>query len=73
MCSIRKRPDFSSSGQWEVGVEADEVQKMYIFDGIMVCSGHYTEKHFPLQDFAGISLVCVRERRLLGFYCFSIN
>ncbi|CAH6789427.1 flavin-containing monooxygenase 5 [Phodopus roborovskii] len=53
--SIKKRPDFSSSGQWDVVVEADEVQKTYIFDGIMVCSGHYTEKYFPLQDFAGIT------------------
>lgn len=55
VCSIRKRPDFSSSGQWDVVVEADEVQKTYIFDGIMVCSGHYSEKHFPLQDFPGIT------------------
>ncbi|KAH0515139.1 Dimethylaniline monooxygenase [N-oxide-forming] 5 [Microtus ochrogaster] len=55
VCTVRKRPDFSSSGQWDVVVEADGVQKTYIFDGIMVCSGHYTEKHIPLQDFAGIT------------------
>ncbi|EDM09292.1 rCG46349 [Rattus norvegicus] len=55
VCSIKKRPDFSSSGQWDVVVETGETQKTYIFDGIMVCSGHYTEKHFPLQDFEGIS------------------
>ncbi|KAL1769903.1 dimethylaniline monooxygenase [N-oxide-forming] 5-like [Sigmodon hispidus] len=55
VCSIRKRPDFSSSGQWDVVVEVDEVQKTYVFDGVMVCSGHYTEKHFPLQDFPGIT------------------
>ncbi|XP_055480613.1 flavin-containing monooxygenase 5-like [Psammomys obesus] len=55
VCSVRKCLDFSSSGQWDVVVEADGVQKTYIFDAIMVCSGHYSEKHFPLQDFAGIS------------------
>lgn len=59
MCNIKKRPDFSSSGQWDVVVETEEMQKTYIFDGIMVCSGHYTEKYFPLQDFEGISLMCV--------------
>ncbi|XP_031198222.1 dimethylaniline monooxygenase [N-oxide-forming] 5-like [Mastomys coucha] len=55
VCSIKKRPDFSSSGQWNVVVEAKETRKAYIFDGIMVCSGHYTKKYFPLQDFEGIS------------------
>ncbi|EDL39193.1 flavin-containing monooxygenase 12 [Mus musculus] len=55
VCNIKKRPDFSSSGQWDVVVETEEMQKTYIFDGIMVCSGHYTEKYFPLQDFEGIS------------------
>ncbi|XP_055480642.1 flavin-containing monooxygenase 5-like [Psammomys obesus] len=55
VCSVRKHPDFSSSGQWEVVVEVDGKQKTYIFDGVMVCSGHYTEKYLPLQDFAGIN------------------
>ncbi|XP_052056807.1 flavin-containing monooxygenase 5-like [Apodemus sylvaticus] len=55
VCKVRKRPDFSSSGQWDVVVEADGKQKTYIFDGVMVCSGHYTEKYLPLQDFAGIT------------------
>ncbi|XP_046286138.1 flavin-containing monooxygenase 5-like [Marmota monax] len=54
VCSVRKRPDFSSSGQWDVVVEADGKQQSYIFDGVMICSGHYTEKHLPLQEFAGI-------------------
>ncbi|KAH0502617.1 Dimethylaniline monooxygenase [N-oxide-forming] 5 [Microtus ochrogaster] len=55
VCTVRKRPDFSSSGQWDVVVEADGKQKAYIFDGVMVCSGHYNEKYLPLQDFAGIT------------------
>uniref|UniRef100_A0A8C5KC31 Flavin-containing monooxygenase n=1 Tax=Jaculus jaculus TaxID=51337 RepID=A0A8C5KC31_JACJA len=54
VCSVRKRPDFSSSGQWDVVVESGGKQKTYIFDGVMVCSGHYTEKYLPLQDFTGI-------------------
>ncbi|KAM5237494.1 flavin-containing monooxygenase 5-like [Ctenodactylus gundi] len=54
VCSVRKRPEFSSSGQWDVVVETDGQQNTYVFDGVMVCSGHYTEKHLPLQDFAGI-------------------
>ncbi|XP_004646114.1 dimethylaniline monooxygenase [N-oxide-forming] 5-like [Octodon degus] len=54
VCSVRKRLDFSSSGQWDVVIETDGKQTSYIFDGIMICSGHYTEKNLPLQDFAGI-------------------
>ncbi|XP_008846479.1 dimethylaniline monooxygenase [N-oxide-forming] 5-like [Nannospalax galili] len=54
VCSVRKRPDFSSSGQWDVVVEADGKKKTYIFDGVMVCSGYYNEKYMPLQDFEGI-------------------
>uniref|UniRef100_A0A8C0W0B6 Flavin-containing monooxygenase n=1 Tax=Castor canadensis TaxID=51338 RepID=A0A8C0W0B6_CASCN len=55
VCSVRKRPDFSSSGQWDVVVEADGKQKTYVFDGVMICSGHYTEKYLPLEDFEGIT------------------
>ncbi|KAM6154293.1 flavin-containing monooxygenase 5-like [Erethizon dorsatum] len=54
VCTVRKCPDFSSSGQWDVVVEADGKQKTYIFDGVMTCSGHYTEKYLPSQDFEGI-------------------
>ncbi|XP_047377659.1 LOW QUALITY PROTEIN: flavin-containing monooxygenase 5-like [Sciurus carolinensis] len=54
VCSVRRCPDFSSSGQWRVVVEVDGKQKSYIFDGVMICSGRYTEKHLPLQEFAGI-------------------
>ncbi|XP_027724423.1 dimethylaniline monooxygenase [N-oxide-forming] 5-like isoform X2 [Vombatus ursinus] len=54
VCSVRKRSDFSSTGQWDVVVEADGKQKSYIFDGIMVCSGHFTCPNLPLKDFPGI-------------------
>ncbi|XP_003767440.1 dimethylaniline monooxygenase [N-oxide-forming] 5-like [Sarcophilus harrisii] len=52
--SIKKRPDFSSSGQWDVIVEADEKQESLIFDGILVCNGHHTDPNLPLQSFPGI-------------------
>ncbi|XP_005398381.1 PREDICTED: dimethylaniline monooxygenase [N-oxide-forming] 5-like [Chinchilla lanigera] len=54
VCTVRKRLDFSTSGQWDVVVETDGKQKTHVFDGIMICSGHYTAKYLPLQDFAGI-------------------
>nr|XP_003468717.1 dimethylaniline monooxygenase [N-oxide-forming] 5-like [Cavia porcellus] len=54
VCSVRKRLDFSTSGQWDVVVETNGKQKSHIFDGIMICSGQYTEKYLPLQDFSGI-------------------
>ncbi|KAM5237495.1 flavin-containing monooxygenase 5-like [Ctenodactylus gundi] len=54
VCRVRKRPDFLSSGQWDVVVEANGKQNTYVFDGVMICSGYYTEKHLPLQDFAGL-------------------
>uniref|UniRef100_A0A8C0W3U4 Flavin-containing monooxygenase n=1 Tax=Castor canadensis TaxID=51338 RepID=A0A8C0W3U4_CASCN len=53
--SKRSAMIFSSSGQWDVVVETDGKQKTYVFDGVMICSGHYTEKYLPLQDFAGIT------------------
>uniref|UniRef100_A0A8C6RXJ7 Flavin-containing monooxygenase n=1 Tax=Nannospalax galili TaxID=1026970 RepID=A0A8C6RXJ7_NANGA len=52
--SVRKRPDFSISGQWDVVVETDGIQKTMVFDGILVCSGHHTDPHLPLQSFPGI-------------------
>ncbi|KAM6154294.1 LOW QUALITY PROTEIN: flavin-containing monooxygenase 5-like [Erethizon dorsatum] len=52
--SVRKHPDFSISGQWDVVVETDEKQEVFIFDGILVCSGHHTDPHLPLQSFPGI-------------------
>uniref|UniRef100_A0A4X2JX45 Flavin-containing monooxygenase n=1 Tax=Vombatus ursinus TaxID=29139 RepID=A0A4X2JX45_VOMUR len=52
--SIKKRPDFSSSGQWDVVVEANEQQESLVFDGILVCSGHHTDPNLPLQSFPGI-------------------
>lgn len=50
---MRKRPDFSSSGQWEVVTEAEGVRESHVFDAVMVCTGHYQEPYLPLAFFPG--------------------
>nr|XP_056723418.1 flavin-containing monooxygenase 1-like [Euleptes europaea] len=52
--SIKKRPDFSTSGQWDVITETDRKQKSAIFDAVMVCIGYLTEPSLPLSSFPGI-------------------
>ncbi|KAM6217533.1 LOW QUALITY PROTEIN: flavin-containing monooxygenase 5-like [Rhynchocyon petersi] len=54
VCSVRKRPDFSTSGQWDVVTECEGKKEMNIFDGIMVCTGHHTNAYLPLESFPGI-------------------
>lgn len=51
--SVRKRPDFAASGQWEVITETDGVQESHVFDAVMVCTGHYQEPYLPLASFPG--------------------
>uniref|UniRef100_UPI003AAE76F7 flavin-containing monooxygenase 5-like n=1 Tax=Centroberyx gerrardi TaxID=166262 RepID=UPI003AAE76F7 len=52
--SVRQRPDFSLSGQWEVvTVNRDGEEDRQVFDGVLVCSGHYTHPVLPLRDFPG--------------------
>ncbi|XP_044122190.1 flavin-containing monooxygenase 5-like [Neovison vison] len=64
VCSVRKRSDFSCTGQWDVIVEAAGKQESYVFDGIMVCTGLYTDPFLPLQNFPGI-------KRFKGQYIHS--
>uniref|UniRef100_A0A452J7F0 Flavin-containing monooxygenase n=1 Tax=Gopherus agassizii TaxID=38772 RepID=A0A452J7F0_9SAUR len=52
--SVTKRPDFSSTGQWDVVTESEGKQESAVFDGVMVCSGHHTNAHLPLDSFPGI-------------------
>ncbi|NWH67279.1 FMO1 monooxygenase, partial [Geococcyx californianus] len=52
--SIRKRPDFATTGQWDVVTEADGKQTSHVFDAIMVCSGNFSEPSLPLHCFPGI-------------------
>ncbi|CAK7309033.1 Flavin-containing monooxygenase 5 [Vulpes lagopus] len=64
VCSVKKRSDFSCTGQWDVIVETAGKQKSYVFDGIMVCSGLYSDPFLPLQNFPGI-------KRFKGQYIHS--
>ncbi|XP_069497186.1 flavin-containing monooxygenase 5-like isoform X2 [Ambystoma mexicanum] len=52
--SIKKRPDFMTTGQWDVITETEGRRESAIFDGILVCSGHHTFPHLPLHSFPGI-------------------
>ncbi|KAL1022478.1 hypothetical protein UPYG_G00028240 [Umbra pygmaea] len=52
--SVRQRPDFPASGQWEVQTERSGQKKTWVFDAVMVCTGHFTQPHLPLSDFPGI-------------------
>ncbi|XP_035945093.2 flavin-containing monooxygenase 5 isoform X1 [Halichoerus grypus] len=54
VCSVRKQPDFSTSGQWEVVTESEGEKEVNVFDGVMVCTGHHTNAHLPLESFPGI-------------------
>ncbi|TNN33027.1 Dimethylaniline monooxygenase [N-oxide-forming] 2 [Liparis tanakae] len=52
--SVTQRPDFSTSGQWDVvTTNGDGVKESHVFDAVMVCSGHYTDPVLPLSDFPG--------------------
>ncbi|CAN8218078.1 unnamed protein product [Coccothraustes coccothraustes] len=63
--SVRKRPDFSASGQWEVVTETHGVRESHVFDAVMLCTGHYQEPYLPLASFPGI------ESRFKGQYLHS--
>uniref|UniRef100_A0A7N8XYL3 Flavin-containing monooxygenase n=1 Tax=Mastacembelus armatus TaxID=205130 RepID=A0A7N8XYL3_9TELE len=53
--SVRQRPDFSRTGQWEVVTEdKDGHEESHVFDAVICCSGHYTYPNLPLKDFPGI-------------------
>ncbi|XP_026365177.3 flavin-containing monooxygenase 2 isoform X2 [Ursus arctos] len=52
--SVKKRLDFSSSGQWEVVTESNNKKQSAVFDAVMVCSGHHILPHIPLESFPGI-------------------
>uniref|UniRef100_A0A8C9DJR4 Flavin-containing monooxygenase n=1 Tax=Prolemur simus TaxID=1328070 RepID=A0A8C9DJR4_PROSS len=54
VCSVKRRAEFSCTGQWDVVVEAEGKQESHVFDGVMVCSGLYTHPSLPLRDFPGI-------------------
>lgn len=54
VCSVKKQPDFSTSGQWVVTTECGGKKQADVFDGVLVCTGHHTDAHLPLESFPGI-------------------
>ncbi|XP_033007220.1 dimethylaniline monooxygenase [N-oxide-forming] 5-like isoform X1 [Lacerta agilis] len=54
VCSIKKRPDFPITGQWEVVSEIYGKQESAIFDAVLVCTGHHIDPYFPLDLFPGV-------------------
>ncbi|NXJ08022.1 FMO3 monooxygenase, partial [Odontophorus gujanensis] len=51
---IKKRPDFSATGQWEVVTQRDGKEEAAVFDAVMVCTGHHVYPNLPLASFPGI-------------------
>ncbi|XP_042530386.1 dimethylaniline monooxygenase [N-oxide-forming] 2 [Dipodomys spectabilis] len=52
--SVKKLPDFPSSGQWEVVTQSHGQERREVFDAVMVCSGHHIIPNIPLDSFPGI-------------------
>ncbi|XP_073499100.1 flavin-containing monooxygenase 5-like isoform X2 [Phyllobates terribilis] len=53
VCSIKRSPNFSTSGQWTVTTEKDGEQEVTLFDAVMICTGHHTFPNLPLSSFPG--------------------
>ncbi|KAM5295334.1 LOW QUALITY PROTEIN: flavin-containing monooxygenase 2 [Glossophaga mutica] len=51
---VKKRPNFSSSGQWEVITESKGKEHSAVFDAVIVCNGHHILPHILLGSFPGI-------------------
>ncbi|MEE6496139.1 hypothetical protein FKM82_002238 [Ascaphus truei] len=54
VCSVRRRQDFPTTGQWDVVTEKNGSQEKAIFDAILVCNGHHIDYYLPLDSFPGI-------------------
>ncbi|NXT22841.1 FMO5 monooxygenase, partial [Syrrhaptes paradoxus] len=54
VCRVAKRPDFATTGQWEVVTESEGKQEAAVFDAVLVCTGHHSEAHLPLSTFPGL-------------------
>ncbi|XP_072130342.1 flavin-containing monooxygenase 5-like isoform X4 [Mobula birostris] len=55
VCSITRRTDFSTTGQWDVVTSDTEGNlETTTFDAILVCTGHHADPHLPLDTFPGI-------------------
>ncbi|XP_053325304.1 dimethylaniline monooxygenase [N-oxide-forming] 2-like [Spea bombifrons] len=56
VCSVSRRSDFSSTGQWDIVTEKHGKKKLTVFDAVIICNGHYTDTFLPLDCFPGIEL-----------------
>ncbi|XP_044156764.1 flavin-containing monooxygenase 5-like [Bufo gargarizans] len=54
VCSIKRSPKFSATGQWIVTTEKEDKQDVAVFDAVMICTGHHTFPNLPLYSFPGI-------------------
>ncbi|XP_004688176.1 PREDICTED: putative dimethylaniline monooxygenase [N-oxide-forming] 6 [Condylura cristata] len=52
--NVKKCPNFSVTGQWEVVSEKDGKQESSIFDAVMICSGHHVYPNLPTDSFPGL-------------------
>ncbi|NXG62264.1 FMO5 monooxygenase, partial [Hemiprocne comata] len=66
VCRVSKRPDFATTGQWEVVTEREGKQEAAVFDAVLVCTGHHMEAHLPLSTFPGLE-------KFEGWYLHSRN
>ncbi|XP_036611837.1 dimethylaniline monooxygenase [N-oxide-forming] 1-like isoform X1 [Trichosurus vulpecula] len=55
VCNVKKCPDFSTSGQWEVTTEHEGKKESAVFDAVMVCTGFLTDPFLPLDTLPGIN------------------
>ncbi|XP_062437033.1 flavin-containing monooxygenase 3-like [Rhea pennata] len=51
---IKKRPNFSVTGQWDVVTEKEGKEETEVFDAVMICSGHHVYPNLPVAHFPGI-------------------
>uniref|UniRef100_A0A8C5PLV2 Flavin-containing monooxygenase n=1 Tax=Leptobrachium leishanense TaxID=445787 RepID=A0A8C5PLV2_9ANUR len=51
---VKEHPNFSNTGQWNVGTEQRGIKETAVFDAVIVCNGHYSDPYFPLHSFPGI-------------------
>lgn len=54
---VEKCKDFSTTGRWTVVTEREGKQESFIFDAVMVCTGHQIEAYTPLHSFPGMALL----------------
>ncbi|XP_066479071.1 putative dimethylaniline monooxygenase [N-oxide-forming] 6 [Tiliqua scincoides] len=52
--NIKKNPNFSVTGQWDIVTEKDGKEELHVFDAVMICSGHHVYPNLPVNNFPGL-------------------